>query len=395
MLSQYNVITHPADNGGCGHYRMKFPAWAAQSLRKDISIVESPKLIHIPGFYQDVRMVRIQRQLADYSFKFVLEFLKPLSEKIGFWLSYEIDDVVGRHDIPRYNSGWQTFQNDKLMMNMKYILQLCDVVTVTTPELGNYYHRKFGVDKNNIIVIPNYLPRWWIGESYDLEKIKAKIQSEHKPRIGFISSSTHFDLFNRNDGVDDFTHIVDFIRDTVDKYRWVFIGGVPQQLKDLVEDKKIEFNPGFDILNYTRIVNSMKFDLMVAPLQDNVFNRCKSNIKFIEMAALGIPCIVQDLTPYKKYTDLRFTDANDLQDKIDFVLSNKERYLDLVKNNRDIIDNGDSNAPKGWWLENNMDVWFQQFCVNQRSLRFDLREINFEEITPENKNNAGEITFEV
>jgi hypothetical protein len=321
-------------------------------------------------------MVRVQRQLSDIQCKFILRFLKPLSERFGFWLCYEIDDVVGRHDIPKYNSGWSAFQNDQLMANMEMILQVCDVITVTTQELANYYVTRFGAPKEKMYVLPNYMPRWWIGDSYSERKISTKYNEMDKPRIGFISSTTHFDIANVNNGVDDFSHVNDYVRDTIDEYQWVFVGGVPQPLKDLHEAGKIEFHPGFDILNYPRIVGDMNLHTIVAPLQDNVFNRCKSNIKLLEAGALGIPCIVQDLAPYRQYTDLMFNDANDLDNQIAKVLKTKENYMDIVKLNRDMVDNGNSKAPNGWWLENNMDKWFKLFSINQKTLRFDLGKLD-------------------
>lgn len=393
-MEHYKTISHPADNGGCGHYRMKYPVWAAHTLKKDVNVIESFKLIPLQEFYADVRMVRVQRQLSNVQCKFILEFLKPLSERYGFWLCYEIDDVVGREHIPKYNAGWGAFQNDQLMNNMKMILQVCDVVTVTTQELANYYIKHFGLSKDKVYVLPNYLPRWWIGDSYTEERISQKYDNIQKPRVGFVSSSTHFDLFNKNEGVDDFTHINDFIRSTVDEYQWVFVGGVPQQLKDLQADGKIEYHAGFDILNYPRMASALNFDTIVAPLQDNIFNRCKSNIKFLEMGALGIPCICQDLAPYKKYTNLRFNTADDLQMQLDTVLKNKETYMDCVKHNRNIIEHGDSNSPNGWWLEKNMDKWFKLFCISQKTMRFDLRKFDAQQSKIQSPK-VEEITFEV
>ncbi len=395
-MEQYRILSHPADNGGCGHYRMKYPVWATHTLQKNVNVVESIKLVPLPEFYADIRMVRIQRQLSNLQCKYVLEFLKPLSERYGFWLCYEIDDVVGRHDIPRYNSGWAPFQNDQLMHNMKLMLQAVDIITVTTQELANYYIKEFGADKNKIYVSPNYLPRWWIGDSYTEDRIAKKYDEMEKPRIGFVSSSTHFDLQNVNNGVDDFTHITDFIRDTVDDYEWVFVGGVPQQLLDLSKDKKIECHRGFDILNYPRMIGNLNLHTVVAPLQDNVFNRCKSNIKFLEMGALGIPCICQDLVTYRKYTNTRFKTADDLALQLDTILKSKEAYMDNIKHNRNIIENGDSNSPNGWWLEKNMEKWLRLFCINQRVMRFDLRKLDAHEAATKIQSpKVEEITFEV
>lgn len=372
----YNIVQHPADNGGCGFYRMRYPSWSAQTLKRDIRIIDSPKLIPIPEFYQDVRMVRIQRQVSDEQCQYILKFLKPLSQRYGFWLVYEIDDVIHMDDIPTYNSGWATYQNKKFMENIRQIVNVCDIVTVTTPVLGNYFHKKFGVDKNNIFVIPNYLPRWWIGDSFNLNRISHRFDTNKtKPRIGIISSMTHYDINNKANGKDDLYHYNDFIESTLDKYQWVFVGGISNKLKPYVDSKQIQFYNGFDLLNYPRMINDLNLDIVVAPLIDNIFNRCKSNIKFIEMSALGIIPLVQDLDPYSAYTDLKFKDANGLQNLIDSTLSDKNKYMNTIIHNRNIIDVGDSNSEKGWWMESNIDRWFKLFCINQKTLMFDLSKL--------------------
>jgi hypothetical protein len=55
-----------------------------------------------------------------------------------------------------------------------------------------------------------------------------------------------------------------------------------------------------------------KIDLLLAPLINNAFNRSKSNIKWLEFSALGIPMVGQNMCTYNKYTDNLFDNANDL-----------------------------------------------------------------------------------
>jgi glycosyltransferase involved in cell wall biosynthesis len=40
------------------------------------------------------------------------------------------------------------------------------------------------------------------------------------------------------------------------------------------------------------------FDIAVAPLVDSPFNRCKSDLKFLEYAACGLPVVLSRVTPY-------------------------------------------------------------------------------------------------
>jgi hypothetical protein len=381
--------------GGCGHYRMKFPAMCAQTMRRDIRIVESTKMIPLPEFYRDIRMVRVQRQVSDVQCEFLLKFLKPLSLKYGFWLCYEIDDVIGPDDIPMYNMGRDSYQQPSFKKNIKTMLNAVDYVTVTTEELKKYYHETFEVPNENIIVIPNYLPRWWIGEAYDTDRIANRFDENKRKRhrIAIASSTTHFDVNGKNGYVDDFTHIVDFIKSTINKYEWVFIGGVPHGLKQEAQERKIEVHRGSDLLNYPRELSQKNIDVVVAPLLDNVFNRCKSNIKFLEMSALGIPCICQDLIPYQPYTDLLFNDANELQNQIDRVLSKKKDYMNVVKENRHIIDFGNPVSPNGWWLEKNMGLWIQQFMIQQKTLCYDVRPKTVEANQQALKKHQEEVVF--
>ena len=395
-MKSFNTIIHPADQSGCAFYRMKSPAWSAQTLRKDISIVDSPKMIPMPEFYKDIRHVKLQRQVSHGQRDFLMKFLKPLSDNLGFWLSYDIDDVIGPDDIPMYNAARGAFQAPGLADNIKEMINAVDFLTVPTEEMAKYYNIKFGQPFEKIQVIPNYLPRWWIGAAYDAYRIEQKYDAnKKKPRLGFICSSTHFDMKNQNNGVDDFTHINSFIRKTVDKYQWVFVGGIPQQLKDLVQTKKIELHAGVDLLNYPRALMEKNIDCIVAPLADNIFNRCKSNIKLLEGWALGIPVITQDLEPYRPYTDMLFNDENELQDRLDYVLKDKKRYMKMVKENRKIVDYGNPQAPNGWWLEKNMGTHFGLFMIPQKTMTVDIsnpkisEEINNKTIAAELERQSG------
>ena len=128
-------------------------------------------------------------------------------------------------------------------------------------------------------------------------------------------------------------------------------------------------------MNYPRELWRRNLQCIVAPLQDNTFNRCKSNIKLIEAWSLGIPCIAQDLEPYSKYTDLTFKDPNVLQNKLDYLFSDRARYKKIIKDNRNVIDYGDHNSQNGWWLEKNLTKWMEIYTIPQKTLGFDLESV--------------------
>jgi hypothetical protein len=53
------------------------------------------------------------------------------------------------------------------------------------------------------------------------------------------------------------------------------------------------------IERYPETLASLALDVAVAPLQDNPFNRAKSNLKLLEYGWLGIPVVASDLEPYR------------------------------------------------------------------------------------------------
>lgn len=388
----YNILNYPADTGGCGFYRMIFQKMALQTMTRDMRFIESFKFIADPNFYRDIRMVRLQRQVSNEQCSFFLNFLKKYSMMMGYWLVYEIDDVVSYDDIPPYNCARHAFNNELFYENVKNILTGCDYITVTTDELKDYYVRKYGVDHEKVLVLPNYLPRWWVGGTYNLDK-QVQLYNENikKPRIGFPLSSSHYDINGINNYVDDFTGIIDFVRSTVNKYQWCFMGHCPKNLEDLARDRKIEILPGSDVLNYPREMwERGMFQAVVAPLQDNIFNRSKSAIKIFESYSIGIPCITQDLPIYSKYHDCVFKDANQLQNRLDEVLHDKDKYRKIVRTNRAKVDYGpigsDGHYKNGAWLEKNIGKWYQLYSLPQKTLCLDLRKV---------KGKASETTEEI
>ena len=50
---------------------------------------------------------------------------------------------------------------------------------------------------------------------------------------------------------------------------------------------------------YPEKLASLGLDLALAPLEDNLFNRCKSNLKFLEYGACGYPVIASDIECYR------------------------------------------------------------------------------------------------
>ena len=147
------------------------------------------------------------------------------------------------------------------------------------------------------------------------------------------------DLMSENFSNVNIDVIRDFIRATVNKYQWIFVGAFPPTLQDLVQQGKVEFYPWQTLLDYPKFIASLNAQLMVAPLQVNDFNRAKSDIKFIEACVLGIPCLCQDMDTYNNAPQaLKFNTGEEFEYKIRSILDHKNRnnYFNNIKRLRQI-----------------------------------------------------------
>ena len=131
--------------------------------------------------------------------------------------------------------------------------------------------------------------------------------------------------------------------------------------------------PASDIFNYPREMRYRKIDLLIAPLIDNRFNRCKSNIKWLEMAALGIPMIGQNICTYNKYTDQVFNGTDDIDNWIDrlFCRSDSRDFLaNMLVKNRGLVDGISKND--GYWLEKNITPFYNLYTLQQKTISIEL-----------------------
>lgn len=230
-------------------------------------------------------------------------------------------------------------------------MQMCDEITVTNKFMQKYYREKTG--NNNVTVIPNFIPKFWMDRFFDFNTIRENYQKyKSKPRIVYCGSGAHFDVDNKVGQRDDFHHIIDTIRKTVDKFTWVFVGGFPLSLRDLVHTKKIEYWTWTNLVDYPEYINSFNPTLFYAPLEDSIFNKAKSNLKFIESCAFGIPCICQDLCTYETAFH-KFKTGDDLVNKIEYLTKDYKKYIKEVKKARDYMKNK--------WMEDNIDFYTELY----------------------------------
>jgi glycosyltransferase involved in cell wall biosynthesis len=319
-----------ADQSGCGFWRMIWPA--EQLLVYNKAVVSTLyQMVLDPNFYRGTTAVRLQRQCTENQYKFV-KHLRKVSDQLknktgeGFKLIWEVDDLVCPvDDIPDYNKCKEAFTNPQILDTVKRIVNLCDEMTVVSPRMREHYKKHLSYDK--ISVIPNYVNRNWVDGLYDKSKLMQKYETgkNSKFRIGYAGSPTHFDVANRANQKDDFYHVVDSIIERIDDYDFVFFGGYPKKLLPYVQSGKVQHMPWGNLDKYPKLLDSLNLNLMIAPLMDNAFSASKSNIKFLEGAVMGVPCVTQDIAAYE-VSPWKFTDSDGMFDHIENILKSEESY---------------------------------------------------------------------
>ena len=337
-------LNYYADYSGCGHWRMIWPEQVMNAHNK--AVVHGTTVMNAdPRYYTQTKAVRIQRQATPQQLEFV-KFLRKLADANNFRLIYEIDDICFHEDIPDYNKYKTAFTDPKIRQSAQEMMEICDEITVTCPFMRDYYASK--TNNKNVTVIPNFMPKFWIGGKSDITRtMESYDKNKRKPRILYAGSGAHFDVENRTKYRDDFEHVNDVIRRTVDKYQWVFLGAYPLPLRDLIQNGKVEFHPWKRLYEYGQGLYDLNVNMVVAPLQDSTFNRAKSDLKYIEACALGLPIACQDLCTYEN-APIKFRTGQEMIDQIESTLRDRKRYKSLCKKASQYADTR--------WLEDDRNI---------------------------------------
>jgi hypothetical protein len=344
-------INFYADYSGCGHWRMIWPENLLNCYGK-ANVQGGTVMIGDKNFYKGIKTIRIQRQATDSQLTYI-KWLKQVQPECGFKIVYEIDDLIFNEDIPHYNKFRFAFEDPSIRKTSMNIMQICDEITVTNKFMKEYYIEKTG--NKNITVIPNFIPKFWMDRYYNLEEIRNNYQRfKGKPRVVYCGSGAHFDVENKIGQKDDFFHVNDIIRQTVDEFQWVFVGGFPLTLRDLIHKKKVEYHEWSNLVDYPQYISKLKATVFYAPLEDSNFNKAKSDLKFIEACAFGIPSVCQDLCTYETAFH-KFKTGDDLVNKIRLITGDNKKYLKEVKRARAYIEKR--------WMETNIDYYTELYSL--------------------------------
>lgn len=263
------VLAYPADHFGCGHYRVIQPleALRAEGMVQGRISDRYYTVVELERFQPDVLL--LQRQIGD-------ENIKGIAEAGTFsraFKVFELDDYLP--NLPLKSAHRATMPKD-IVKSLRRAASLCDRLVVSTEALAESFSDLHGT----IRVAHNTLPVHWWGH------LQSRRGVGPKPRVGWGGGASH---------TGDLELIFDVVRELADRVDWVFFGMCPAKLRPYVK----EYHEGVSIEAYPAKLASLDLDLALAPLEQNLFNECKSNLRLLEYGACGYPVVCSDVRCFR------------------------------------------------------------------------------------------------
>ena len=201
---------------------------------------------------------------------------------------------------------------------------MCDALVCSTEPLAHYYSQW----NKNIFISPNMIHNVF----------PYRETNNEKPRVGWCGSYTH--AFEFPDSLDQHLRMLQ----KYDKIQSVvsgFDGRLPKQehrkpAEIFKFSEKHEWKSYDEWMDY---LNTLNLDIGYAVVEQNVFNECKSDVKFLEYSACSIPMIAATSYPY---------DNTIVHGETGFIVKNNKtewkEYINLLLNDKELRNKISFNA---------------------------------------------------
>lgn len=260
---------------------------------------------------------------------YTLDVLHSMKKAVDAKIVVDVDDNIWQIPIGNVAHGdFKTFSNRAMMMAES--VKAADWITVSTEPL-----KQILLPLNqNIEVLPNYIdPKEW----------KFKRKKHDKVRIGWVWSPTH---------IPDNIEVREALKEINERYKdkaEIVIFGTDKNIFDFdtVNIPAVKYD------KFPKVFTEAGIDISIAPLADNEFNKCKSNIKWLESAMAGAVFIGSKVYPYEfsvkqGKTGYVCNGKNQWIKHISWLIKNESKRKELVESARKEVLEKYSDGKK--WL---------------------------------------------
>ena len=265
--------------------------------------------------------------------------ISPLSDHYA-WLGTEevkLDD--GQWLWKDGNPGFNLETNRKRVKQFKEVLEMADVVTVTTFPLRNY-----AMSFNpNVAVIPNAIDFRYYPE-LDLKKDK-------KIDIVWSGGSSHYE---------DLAEIAPTLKKIMEEYPQVHYHHVgnafPGIIKNLPKDR-VHTHGWLHPEAHGYRLTCLNADIGLCPLTEREFNTYKSSIKYYEYSAAGMATVAKNISPYMDdikhdSTGLLYSTQDELYESIKSLIEDPIKRMTIAADARRYVkEHRDINTIASSWAD--------------------------------------------
>lgn len=210
------------------------------------------------------------------------------------WVDY--DDLL--LSVPDWNRTKSYYDSPEVRASIEQILQMAQVVTVTTPMLK----RRLSIYNDNIHIIPNAIDDYQFPEP---------VEYSDNQLVVWRGGDTHLmDLYTHRDSINKM--MADY-----PEFEFIFMGYDAPFLHKSPKKSVLDY---FDIHSYFKFLRTANASYNIIPLENNDFNIAKSNIGFLETIWAGALSVVPVFG-----ADDRLEVYNDIGGYVPY--SNEKEYL--------------------------------------------------------------------
>ena len=261
-----------------------------------MSAIERLRIID-PAFFAELSLTQIDpsgvedlegSQIVTFQREFPYEstsyaFLVDYCAKNSIQSVYEIDDYL--HGLPITHPDRVSGVMGQRLLSMYLAIQASSLVTVSTETLKKQYEHL----NSNIRVLPNYFDDRLFG----FKTPQKTLENNGPVKILYMGGRSH---------LLDVELIIPVLKTLLEEFGetiHLHMLGIPipkalKPFRNISADTAIRY----DYEEFAKHLQHQIADIAIAPLEDNLFNRCKSPIKHFEYASLGIPGVFSRVQPY-------------------------------------------------------------------------------------------------
>ena len=268
------------------------------------------------------------------------EFRKVLdtAREEGKAVVFDLDDLL--FCLPKNHPAAQHYASS--LLPMFRAMTEVDLISVSTPKLRDV----LGEYNDHIVVLPNFLDdALWQFRPPVFKKFKNEPLT-----IGYMGGLSH---------KADLEYIAPVIRDLIYRYprkvNFHFWGIEPPEEVSSLDQVSYTRNYHPSYKDFASFFQNQSADIFLAPLEDNLFNRCKSPIKFFEYSALGAPGVFSNLETYQEVV---------IHGKNGLTASTLEDWstclVQLIENDElrfQLANNAQATIRESWLLSKNSMRW--------------------------------------